>query len=124
MAQATFKFSDDEHPLEANLIVEYIDRTGSKIEKDFPFNCGKDLQTYMKDIFEENWKELFEDYEVENGIIYCAIRGISIRGKNNKGRLDVYITDGYARGISFIDDEFMKDENAQKIKEILEIANR
>jgi hypothetical protein len=124
MAQATFKFSDDEHPLEANLIVEYIDRTGSKMEKDFPFNCGKDLQTYMKDIFEENWKELLKIMRLRTALYTAQLEVLILEAKITKGRLDVYITDGYARGISFIDDEFMKDDNAQKIKEILEIANR
>jgi hypothetical protein len=84
MAQATFKFSDDEHPLEANLIVEYIDRTGSKMEKDFPFNCGKDLQTYMKDIFEENWKELLKIMRLRTALYTAQLEVLILEAKITK----------------------------------------
>lgn len=124
MVQAIFRFSDDERSLEAVLVVEYMDMKGNTMEKEFAFRSGEELQGYMKDIFIGNWYELFEDDEFEIGISSCTIRGIMVTGKNNKGNFTVRITDGYAQGKIIIDDELLKDANAQKIKEILEIAER
>lgn len=124
MGQAIFRISGEEHSLEAVLVVEYMNSEGETFEKELPFSCGEDLQAHMKDIFAENWNELFESYERKNGISCCTIKGIDITGKNDKGSLSVHISDGYAQGTSIINDEVIKDENAQKIKEILEIAKR
>jgi hypothetical protein len=125
MAQIIFKRNSEVNTLEPKLVIGYMNDDGDEFEKELDFGCGEDLQNYMKAVIKEDYEYFFNESELRNfRITDCWIKGVTISGKTEKGRLTVHVIDNYVQGSCIVNDDVLKDENADKIKEIQEIIKR
>lgn len=125
MAQVIFRKNAKEKTLKPVLVIGFLDMDGIESEQEFEFGCGEDLQNYMTAVLKKDFEVLFEEHELHSkNISDMWIKGISVTGQNEQGRLTVHIVDNYVQGSSIIHEDVMKDENAQKMKEIEAIIKR
>lgn len=123
MAQLIFRNNADEQTLHPTLVLGYENEDGKVLEKEIPFKDGDVIQKVANAITQKAWHDIFEIKEVEY-INDCWIKGISLTGETGKGRLTVHVLETYVQGSCIVNEEVLQDTNAQKIKEILEIAKR
>lgn len=98
---------------------------GESLEKEISFTDGEELTKYIKAVSDKDFVHLFNVKELKNQTITeCWIKGISITGKTEEGKLSVYVIDGYVQGSCIVNDNVLNDVNAQKLKEIEEIIKR
>ena len=90
-------------------------------------SCGEDIESYMKDYFNENWDQLFFN-KVPNtsDISYATIDGMGIDAKDGDCELQARVPSrgsfhNFAR-IKF-DMKTLEEDNAQKINKIREIIS-
>lgn len=123
MAQVIFRKNLRENTLEPKLVIGYMTTDGDQEEKELPFSCGEDLQEYMKAILKKDYTGFFSERECRF-VTDVWLKGISIIGQNEQGRVAVHVLDGYVQGSNIIYEEVLRDENALKLKQISDIIKQ
>lgn len=125
MAQVIFRRNREEKTLTPCLVVGYMTTDEDDLELEMEFGCGEDLQAFMTAVLKKDFSFFFPESN-RNGkdVTDMWIKGISIVGQTEEGRLVVHVIDSYVQGSSSINEDVLQDKNAGKMKEIAAIIKR
>lgn len=124
MAQVIFRSNREEKTLVPNLVIGYMTLEEDELELEMEFGCGEELQAFMTAILKKDFSFFFPESERSGkDVTDMWIKGISVFGKTDEGRLVVHVIDSYVQGSSTINEEVLQDKNVEKMAKIAKIIN-
>lgn len=124
MAQVIFRRNREEKTLTPSLVIGYMTLEEEDLELEMEFGCGEDLQAFMTAVLKKDFGFFFsESSRISKDVTDMWIKGISVVGNTDEGRLVVHVIDNYVQGSSIINEEVLQDKNAEKMANIAKIIN-
>lgn len=105
------------------LIIRYGTYEDEAIEKELELTHGEDLNNYIESIVKKQYDEIFEDYEMTDGICYVQFIGIRVSAQNEKGSTFYQLKDGQKHAHITVSNTVLQDIHKEKMDKILEIIN-
>jgi len=103
------------------LIIQYGTYEDEALEKELELTHGEDLKSYIESIVNKRYDEIFEDYEMTDGICYVQFIGIRVSAQNEKGSMFYQLKNGQKYAHITVSNTVLQDIHKEKMDKILEI---
>lgn len=118
-----FEMNWSEKKVEARsfLLIRYGTRNDEYIEKELELTHVDDLSSYIDAIVNERYDEIFEDYELDEGICHVEFAGIKVRAKNEQGGMFYQLRERQNHAYMTVDASVLNNVNKGKMDRIMAI---
>ena len=103
------------------LLIRYDTRNEESIEKELELTHVEDLSSYINAIAKERYDEVFEEYELYEGICHVEFAGFKVRAKNEKGGMFYQLRERQNYAYMTVDASVLNNINKDKMDRIMAI---